>query len=618
MNNKPISIQLSLLPFAPSKEEKDVFLSGLRGERVSNNLVKIVFKRQLNNGRNIIGNSNSRCLVARMNPFTTGYDNNTVIKTTTTTTTISSEEGSNGVLRFLKIDFERALCRKYQLQILEQDEDDEEEEEEEDINNNKNNKKKKKKKIVARDVEHLEFIDENQIVFAQKNSKNILYANLTSAVHQPSQVYLFGKHEKGVVSCLSTTKIATNTEQEEEQGVVVASGATDGSLYVYTVKDGKKVGSIRKAHDGEGGVTCVSVVWGKRKKEVSSSLNDIIVASGGSDGIVRLWNVDDNIRLKMLCRLDNGVSRLSCVCLKYYFSNDDDDDREQNIARVCVGSSNEGTFRVWKSTPFKSNNIKSADWSVELLQNQVAKRLRGKFNNAVSVDFCTTSHDGKYLAFSSTGVNSDNEVEKSIVQVMRLRDKDDEQAPSSEKWVTKAATEDLGALCSLQFQDSSYRLFAPSKENGVPRILDVNLKPARLAESSSSSADDIDRKPVARPKPLPHVPEELVVVMTRQKNETTTTTTTKKKTEERENLRREDYEDIPTSKDDDDDAKVPLKSSSHPSLLRSTPKKTILVSSAKLEDIWDSTKREPRVCDSSNWSSAHLLLNNASKTVVDY
>jgi len=347
-------------------------------------------------------------------------------------------------------------------------------------------------------------------------------------------------------------------------------------------------------------------------------LNDIIVASGGSDGIVRLWNVDDNIRLKMLCRLDNGVSRLSCVCLKYYFSNDDDDDREQNIARVCVGSSNEGTFRVWKSTPFKSNNIKSADWSVELLQNQVAKRLRGKFNNAVSVDFCTTSHDGKYLAFSSTGVNSDNEVEKSIVQVMRLRDKDDEQAPSSEKWVTKAATEDLGALCSLQFQDSSYRLFAPSKENGVPRILDVNLKPARLAESSSSSADDIDRKPVARPKPLPHVPEELVVVMTRQKNETTTTTTTKKKTEERENLRREDYEDIPTSKDDDDDAKVPLKSSSHPSLLRSTPKKTILVSSAKLEDIWDSTKREPRVCDSSNWSSAHLLLNNASKTVVDY
>ena len=46
---------------------------------------------------------------------------------------------------------------------------------------------------------------------------------------------------------------------------------------------------------------------------------DIIVASGGADGIVRIWIVDsENIRLKMLCRLDNGVAPISCVSLKYY------------------------------------------------------------------------------------------------------------------------------------------------------------------------------------------------------------------------------------------------------------------------------------------------------------
>ena len=103
-----------------------------------------------------------------------------------------------------------------------------------DNNTNVDDEKKtgKKKRVVsARDVAHFEFIDDNQIVFAQRNSKNILYAELTKAVHSPSQVYLFGKHENPV-SCL-----AVNANSKID---IVASGATDGSLFVHTIKDGKK------------------------------------------------------------------------------------------------------------------------------------------------------------------------------------------------------------------------------------------------------------------------------------------------------------------------------------------------------------------------------------------
>ena len=123
-----------------------------------------------------------------MNPFSTDENN---------ASCLVSCEGSKGTLRFSKIDFDdRSIVRKYQLQV--EDDDD-------DNNTNVDDEKKtgKKKRVVsARDVAHFEFIDYNQIVFAQRNSKNILYAELTKAVHSPSQVYLFGKHENPV-SCLA-------------------------------------------------------------------------------------------------------------------------------------------------------------------------------------------------------------------------------------------------------------------------------------------------------------------------------------------------------------------------------------------------------------------------------
>ena len=145
---------------------------------------------------------------------------------------------------------------------------------------------------------------------------------------------------------------------------------------------------------------------------------------------------------------------------------------------------------MWKSTQFKvGGDIKNADWNVELLQNAVSKRLRGNFNNSVDVESCSVSEDGKFVAFSSNGINSEsNVVEKSILQVMRLKEHSNnskEKQQKEEKWVTQAATEDLGPLCGLHFL-GSHRLFALSKENGVPRILDENLKPSRV-----SSADGV-------------------------------------------------------------------------------------------------------------------------------
>ena len=52
----------------------------------------------------------------------------------------------------------------------------------------------------------------------------------------------------------------------------------------------------------------------------------------------------------------------------------------------------------------------------------MAKRLRGNFNNSVDVESCSVSEDGRSVAFSSNGVNSESDVvEKSILQVMCLK-----------------------------------------------------------------------------------------------------------------------------------------------------------------------------------------------------
>ena len=592
-----MTIRLHLLAHAPSKEEKELFTSGLRGENVNNKRVTKRFENlrsrigdhssgSHDNRGNSTASSSKSSIIARMNPFSS--DENSA-------SCLVSCEGLKGTLRFSKIDFDdRSVVRKYQLQINDDNNDDDDDE-----------KKIGKKNRVAnaRDIAHFEFIDDNQIVFAQRNSKNILYAELTKAVHSPSQVYLFGKHESPI-SCL-----AVNTNSKVD---VVASGATDGSLFVHTIKDGKKIGSCRRAHDGEGGVKCVSVVREMGGEEEEKD-GDILVASGGGDGIVRIWIVDsENIRLKMSCRLDNGVSPISCVSLKYYNSSS-----SLSFARVFVGSSNEGTFRVWKSTPFKTvGDIKNADWTVELLQTAVAKRLRGNFNNSVDVESCSVSEDGRSVAFSSNGVNSESDVvEKSILQIMCLKDdnssnnskmKQQKDERKDEKWVTQAATEDLGPLCGLRFL-GSHRLFAPSKENGVPRILDENLKPSRV-----SALDGVTTKPVMRAKPLPHLPPADEEEKMKRKKVTSSSKIKKYEDESEE-------EEI----DDDDDGNDARLLKENTSVPPSGVKKVTYPSmsfspNVNLEDIWNSSKREPRVCSTQRWSPTGLLLKNGHSTRVDY
>ena len=168
----------------------------MRGENVNNKRVTKRFEnllgRRAGGGAFAEGNTarrnnnvtSSSSIIARMNPFNSDENN---------ASCLVSCEGLKGSLRFSKIDFDdNSIVRKYQLKVYDDDKDDD--------NNEDGDEEKKtstKKRVVnARDIAHFEFIDDNQIVFAQRNSKNILYAELTKAVHSPCKC-----------TCLGNTKV---------------------------------------------------------------------------------------------------------------------------------------------------------------------------------------------------------------------------------------------------------------------------------------------------------------------------------------------------------------------------------------------------------------------------
>ncbi len=111
-----MTIRVHLLPYAPSKEEKELFTSGLRGENVHNKRVtkrfeNLLSRRGIGEGNFTSNNNNvtSSSIIARMNPFSTDENN---------ASCLVSCEGSKGTLRFSKIDFDdRSIVRKYQLQV---------------------------------------------------------------------------------------------------------------------------------------------------------------------------------------------------------------------------------------------------------------------------------------------------------------------------------------------------------------------------------------------------------------------------------------------------------------------------------------------------------------------
>ena len=148
---------------------------------------------------------------------------------------------------------------------------------------------------VSRPWRQFEFIPRQKqlgaIVFAQLGSPNLLYTNIpVDGGESGSMVFLFGSHN-APVSALDV----------DELGTTVVSGAEDGSLSVWHVSDGKKVGSISVAH--EGGVLAVAVA------------SPTCVISAGADGSVRVWQVSADPRLRMLHRMNTGPAPLTSLAV---------------------------------------------------------------------------------------------------------------------------------------------------------------------------------------------------------------------------------------------------------------------------------------------------------------
>ena len=148
---------------------------------------------------------------------------------------------------------------------------------------------------VSRPWRQFEFVPRQQqqgaIVIAQLGSPNLLYTNIPAAGSESgSMVFLFGSHNAPV-----------SAFDVDTLGTTVVSGAEDGSLSVWKVSDGKKIGSISVAH--EGGVHAVAII------------SPTCVLSAGADGSVRVWQVSADPRLRMLHRMTTGPAPLTSLAV---------------------------------------------------------------------------------------------------------------------------------------------------------------------------------------------------------------------------------------------------------------------------------------------------------------
>ena len=75
--------------------------------------------------------------------------------------------------------------------------------------------------------------------------------------------------------------------------------AEDGSIAVWRISDGEKIGSISAAH--EGGVRAVAIA------------SPTCVISSGNDGCVRVWLVSGDPRLRMLHKMSTGPAPLASL-----------------------------------------------------------------------------------------------------------------------------------------------------------------------------------------------------------------------------------------------------------------------------------------------------------------
>lgn len=166
---------------------------------------------------------------------------------------------------------------------------------------------------VNRAWRQFEFIPKQQagaVLIAQMGSPNLLYSTLpTDPGETGSMVFLFASHN-AAVSAFAV----------DATGTTVVSGAEDGSLAVWQVSDGSKVGGIAVAH--EGGVRAVAIA------------SPTCVISAGNDGSIRIWQVSSDPRLRMLHKLTTGPAPVTALAV---WSGPGDEDREPGAPMGQLG-----------------------------------------------------------------------------------------------------------------------------------------------------------------------------------------------------------------------------------------------------------------------------------------
>ena len=193
---------------------------------------------------------------------------------------------------------------------------------------------------------------EGGILVVQAESRNLLFTTLPQSEAKPSLVYLLGKHSSPVttltVSC---------------DGSVTATGTEDGSLAIWALDDGRRVASMKAAHDGL--VRCIAL-----------SGNETLV-SAGRDGVVRVWGISNGgPRLRMMHRFASEQLR-NVVSLTL----------TQKAPEITVAAgSSDGCLHVWRV------NLESATARLERVLDH---------NSGLAITCLSFRGDGKVLALGT-------------------------------------------------------------------------------------------------------------------------------------------------------------------------------------------------------------------------
>lgn len=198
-------------------------------------------------------------------------------------------------------------------------------------------------KPVHRAWRQFEFIPKQQagaVLISQMGSPNLLYSTLPADGGETgSMVFLFGSHNAAV-----------SAFQVSPDGTMVVSGAEDGSLAVWRVADGEKVGSISAAH--RGGVRAVAIA------------SATCVMSSGNDGSVRVWQVSDDPRLRMLHRMTPGDAPAPLTALATWSAPAND------TRQLLAAGSADGVVYTW--TADASGNSTDFGWRAASVSHHMA------------------------------------------------------------------------------------------------------------------------------------------------------------------------------------------------------------------------------------------------------